>query len=303
MALANQADTVLGPNPFEEHWGGNRGAATDGLPGDDAAAASAVPGEEGQEQTGIDDSWLTEEERSALDPSDGTYQMLMRAFARRTTQPAEQGNQNDLAAQLEAMRLQQEFGAQQEEKTPASDSSLWDNFTPRTELPPELIDYREPILSLVKETANHVVGQLQQRAQVEEQRTQTRELRTRLQSEVSQLLTGEASNAFRQDMGAVMRAANTPAGKALLADSTVGVKGIWNLVRAQRGEAPYGAQATRPATRAFPGDKRTHQVERTVPSVTRSVPAASQLPEPKSTRDAVEQAFAEAVKQAAVRRV
>lgn len=303
MALANQIDTDLGPNPFEEHWQGNRGAAQDQPPGDDAAAASAVPGEEGQAETGIDDSWLTEEERSALDPSDATYQMLMRAFARRATKPADQGNQ-DLAAQLEAMRLQQEFGAQQQEpQTPASDSSLWDGFTPRTELPPELIDYREHILSLVKETANHVVGQLQQRAQAEEQRTQTRELRTRLQSEVSQLLTGEAANVFRQDMGAVMRAANTPAGKALLADPTVGVKGIWNLVRAQRGEAPYGAQATRPQLRTLPGDKRNHQVERTVPSVTRSVPAASQLPEPKSTRDAVEQAFAEAVKQAAVRRV
>lgn len=310
----NGLETVLGPNPFEDSWNrGNPGQLADPS-GSDAAAASGVPGETGQVDTGFDDSWLTDEERSQVDPNDPTYQMLMRAMARRVREPAESAD-SGLAAQMEALRFQKEFDDVAEPGEPQQDVNLWDGFKPSLDFPPELKDYEDAIMSRIRDAANHVIGVATRNEQAREQARQNREIRTRVRSEVSELLRGHSAQAFRQDMSAVMQAANSNAGKALLLDPSVGVRGIWNLVRAQRGEAPITAlppqqqlqqpqqQMQRQAPRVFPGDKRNHQVERTVPSVSQSAPAASQLPEPTNLRDAIQQAFVGAAEQARSRRV
>lgn len=309
----NGSETVLGPNGFEEHWRGRGRQDQDLLAdpsGGDAAAASAVPGEDGQELTALDDSWLTEEERAQLDPNDPTYQLLMRAMARKSTTASAPDGQGDLQAQLEALRLQQELERNGQDQAPGSDASLWDGFQLTAPLPPELADYQPTFVSMMQDVANHVIGVLQQRAQQEEQTTRTQALRGRLQGEVAELLRGPLAGSFRQDMGAVMRAASTEVGRAMLSDPSVGVRGIWNLIRAQQGKGPLTAQQTQtqnprqqPPRQVFPGDKRNHAVERTVPSVTRSTPAATQRPEPRSTREAVEQAFADAVEAQTSRRL
>jgi len=311
--LPNGANVELGPNGFEEHW--RRPVRPDEGPladpsGGDAAAASAAPGEDGQELPTFDDSWLTEDERAQLDPNDPTYQLLMRAMARKSTTASPSDGQGDLQAQLEAFRLQQELERQGQDQSPGGEPSLWDGFQLTAPLPAELADYQPVFVSMMQDVANHVIGVLQQRAQHEEQTTRTQALRGRLQGEVGELLRGPLASSFRQDMGAVMRAANTDVGRAMLSDPSVGVRGIWNLIRAQQGKGPVTAQQAQtpnprqqPQRQVFPGDKRNHAVERTVPSVTRSTPAATQRPEPRSTREAVEQAFADAVEAQTSRRL
>lgn len=302
--LPKDEETLLGPNPFQEHWEGTRdtpGPLADPS-GDDAAAASADSGEQGHGDTGLDDSWLTEEERAQLDPNDPTYQLLMRAMARKSqVEPQAQDPHNDLQSQMELLKLQQEIAGGEQSENPDSDMSLWDGFAPTAEFPPELKDYEDVIMSRVRDAANHVVSVLQRRADVQAAQERNQTIRTRLSSEVSELLRGPAAQEFRKDMGAVMAAVRSPAGRELLMDPTMGLKGVWNLLRVQQGRAPFTpAQAQAKATPrpVFAGDKRNHAVERTVPSVSQSQPAAPPLPTRASTRDWVEQAFAQAVEQA-----
>ena len=301
-----KADTELGPNSFEEHWRGDRDEGQLADPtGGNAAAASFDPGEPDGGEVGVDDSWLSEEERSALDPNDPTYQTLMRAFARKQGAGQQDSGQVDLNAQLEAIRLQQELEQGDQPQQPTGEQSLWEGWTAGGQFPPELQDYESVINARIQSAANHVVDVLQRRAEVQERAQQHEGLKSRLKSEVSALLTGESAAAFREDMSAVMRAANTPTGKTLLADPSVGLRGVWNLVRANSGKGPFvpqQASGRQNGQRIFPGEKRNHAVERTVPSTTRSVPAVSQLPQPRSTREAVEQAFAAAVEEVGSRR-
>jgi hypothetical protein len=72
------------------------------------------------------------------------------------------------------------------------------------------------------------------------------ELKTRLGGEINELMSSPMAAEFRADRDGIARMGQTEAGQALLADPKIGLKGLWNAVRAQEGKPPvgYGQEAT-----------------------------------------------------------